>query len=67
MESMKLTQLKHRAMVAALVRTVAAHKLNDVGDYTCKSTSVIMLSTQIKSNQSRRRTYTIRYMGLGRT
>lgn len=29
-------------MVAALVRTVAAHKLNDVGDYTCKSTSVIV-------------------------
>jgi hypothetical protein len=29
-------------MVAALVRTVAAHKLNDVGDYTCKSTSVII-------------------------
>jgi hypothetical protein len=32
----------YRAMVAALVRTVAAHKLNDVGDYTCKSTSVII-------------------------
>jgi hypothetical protein len=34
---MKLTKLEHRAMVSALVRTVAAHKLNDVGDYTCKS------------------------------
>jgi hypothetical protein len=41
---MKLTEPEHRAMVAALVRTVAAHKLNDVGDYTCKLTSVIIPS-----------------------